>query len=136
MATSSRDIITAINRRRLLLAGPAVAVAAAAPAAGAFEAASPEPTPVAVLFQQWKEYNTWLESPATDGMEEEAFDAAVDVRTDLENRMIETPAQDAADVLMMITAYADFGIGEVPGRNQLPKLWEQVRAVLGEGGVA
>lgn len=121
-----------LNRRRLLLTGPALAAASAMPAA----ALTRELSTVAVLFQQWKEYSAWLEQPEAQALSEEEFNAAVDVRCDLENQMISTPAQNAADVLMMIAAYSEFGGGEVPSRDHLPELWAQVRSILREGGAA
>lgn len=122
-----------MNRRHILLAGPALVAASAVPAAADSACLA---SPVARLFQQWKEYSAWLEQPEAQGLPEDEFNAAVDVRTDLENRMIAMPPRDASDVLMMIAAYADFGIGEVPCAHHLPELWAKVRAVLEEGGAA
>lgn len=128
--------LPALSRRRLLHIAPVAAVGLATSAVAPHAAPQEGVTPIRALFLQWKEYNAWLGSSATDGMPEDEFDAAVDVRTNRENQMIETPAEDAADVLMMIAAYADFGIGDVSGRHHLPKLWDQVCAILGEGGAA
>lgn len=124
--------LSGVNRRALLMAGPAVVAASTLPVA----ASAQEPSPVAVLFQQWKDYSAWLEQPEAQALPESEFNAAVDVRTGLEDEMIATPAQNAADVLMMIAAYAEFGVGELPSRAHLPDLWDQVNAALGKGGAA
>ncbi|MFC0201417.1 hypothetical protein [Paracoccus rhizosphaerae] len=94
------------------------------------------PSPMAVMFAQWKEQSGWLNRPEVTSLPEAEFDALVDARIDLENRMMAEPPQDATDALMMIAAYSEFGAGDVPCRANLPKLWDQVRAALGEGGAA
>lgn len=122
-----------MNRREMFAAVPAIGCMGfvAAPAE-----ASPLPSPVEVIFEQWRQYNAWLNGPATREMDEDEFEAACDVRCNLEDQMIATPARDAKDVLMMLIAYSEFGISDMPCKNHLPKFWEQVSAVLGEGGAA
>lgn len=116
-----------MKRREFLIATPAVAAAIAVPALSVPQI---EETPVMRAFREWEAYSAWVNTEAGD-LPEPEWDAAVNRLTDLEDEIIETPAESAFDVVAKVAAYANFG------QNGLPQdsiVWNEMRQLL--GGVA
>lgn len=111
-----------ITRRALMVAAPAVALAG--PVSAEAE------TPVAALFREWREYYAWLNGPATRGIDNEDFDKLSDRLTDMEDRIIRTPAKGAQDVLMQVIAYTGYGDGGLPDLAAAPDFWAEARALV------
>ena len=58
------------------------------------------------LYREWKTCFDWLEGPATDGMDDDEFDRACDVRRAIEDRMFALPSRTPPDVLAKLAAYS------------------------------
>lgn len=98
-----------LTRRGLIAAAPATGVAmVATPFAHAMPAQGSE-TEILRLFREWRAYFEWAEGPATDGMDAEAFDAALDGLREIEDRMFALPCQNPMDVLAKLMAFTHDG---------------------------
>lgn len=96
-----------MNRRSLLTAAPALALAGCA-----LPAMAEAETPVAVLFREWAKL--WARSRDLSGMEmtgdmEREQDRVEDRMIELEKAMRDTPKRDMVDVLMAVNATTNFG---------------------------
>lgn len=95
------------TRRALLKAAPALGLIGALPAAASTD------TPIMGRFREWKAHNEWLNSPATDGMSQEEFDARCAQDTDMIDAMCSLPAQNLQDLCLKLIAVTDFGQANV-----------------------
>lgn len=93
-----------MNRRALLKLAPAALAATTAPAA-ALCIVDPLETPVMRLFREWQAGYEYLESPATDGIADEMFNAELDRVNALAERLVDIPSENAQDVCAKIVAF-------------------------------
>lgn len=127
-AISANDTgLSDVNRRSLLLAGPAALAGVALPSA----AAALTPSPVMALFQEWKPISVWLNGPEGEAADEVEFNGMNEARIALEDRMMAEPAHNAKDVLAKMTAYTHFGEDELMSRQHLPQVWAEAREFIG-----
>ncbi|MFV0409962.1 MAG: hypothetical protein ACK5LJ_09805 [Paracoccus sp. (in: a-proteobacteria)] len=121
-----------MNRRSLLKSAPAVALAACVP----LSAAAGE-TPVEIIFKQWKVQNDRLEAFNPDKIAEnkalfDKWEAVWDARWEIEQRLVQTPSQNERDVLLKMSAWTQFGNGDLEGgSDHLAALWAETRALIG-----
>ncbi|WP_134724833.1 hypothetical protein [Paracoccus luteus] len=114
-----------MNRRALLKAAPALALAGAVPAGAEDE------TPVAALFREWKRLNAdvWSADKADDN---DAFERAHDARWVHEQILMHEPSRCERDVLLKIAAWTDTGEADLEvGNPHLATVWAELRAMFG-----
>lgn len=118
----------AINRRHLLAAAP---VAVFMPAVAAEAACSvPVETPVMRAYREWRSFSAWVNSPATRGMDEEAFEALTAQLTAHVNHVIATQSESQVDVLIkMLVAVEDYQL--FCGIEPLEAVEAEARALVG-----
>ncbi|MEZ5723918.1 MAG: hypothetical protein R3E47_02330 [Paracoccaceae bacterium] len=120
-----------MNRRNLLAAAPAAAMAACASGALAASAAVSE-TPVMRIFREWEAMSAYLDGEAARSMSEDEYDTLVDDRHEIEKTMMATPAQNARDVLLKLSAWTDFGaLGIGSDETGVGLFWQEVRDLIG-----
>jgi len=90
--------------------------------------ASPEDTPIMLLFRKWQA--AWaIEQAAYDADEsDDICEALGDARLDLEKQMLALPAVDPRDFICKIAAWTDFGVFSPPDDR---RLWVEARALIG-----
>lgn len=114
-----------MNRRVLLTAVPASALSAAIPTS----AMSYADTPVMHLYRGWQAQARKIEEAPRD-MPEDEFDALVEVQTEIENRMMMTPAQAIHDFVIKVVIFTDEGLFQLPGRTENPAFWREAVAIV------
>lgn len=118
-----------MNRRGLLTAAPAFGFAGLL-AAGAVPAIAETETPVMRMFREWQPLAAWLNGSKGQGAPEALLNRVNDQRIDLEDQMMEEPAQSAADVLAKMTARTHFGEDEMMSAQHLPQVWAEARQMI------
>lgn len=102
----------ALSRRTLLAALPASILVPVSAASLPGTASVEDDTPILRVFREWRAYFEWAEGPATDGIDDDAFNEVCAKRREIEERMFALPCQNPIDVLAKLMAFtfngADF----------------------------
>lgn len=117
-----------MNRRKLLTAAPAFGFAGLL--AGAVPAIADTETPVMRMFREWQPLSAWLNGPDSNDVPEAEFDRINGERIDLENRIMDVPAQGPGDVLAKMLARTNYGEDEMLDSKHLPQVWAEARQML------
>ncbi|SDL09267.1 hypothetical protein [Paracoccus chinensis] len=122
-----------MNRRALLKAAPALALAGAAPAQGITMMVTPSTeTPVATLFREWRAHSAWLNEPETAECPEDQFNAHCAENVRMIEQMCGEPCRDMADLCLKLLAVTDFGKDiQFPELATKDQLAADVRALVG-----
>jgi len=120
-----------MNRRDLLKAAPALAMAGTTPAvAGGFpQEVAQRDTPVMVLFREWRQQHQLMES--LSGLSDDEYDEMSDVRAEIEARLFAEPARDFQDVCAKLLALSLDGADFMDdAHNSGEKICKEAKALL------
>lgn len=111
-----------MNRRTVLGMAPA------AIAVGVVPAFAQTDTPVMALFRKWERFNAQMNGGEARALDDEEFDARMQDLNELGQRLMETPAQNAQDIVAKVISWTDSGGFELPGNDE--PFWAEARAVV------
>jgi hypothetical protein len=90
---------------------------------------NPTETPVTQAYHEWKNFAEWVNSPATRGMDEAAFEDLTNRLTDHVDKVISTPSQTHLDlVVKFLAAVTDYQLFH--GIEALETLEAEARALV------
>lgn len=93
------------------------------------EAAMTE-TPIIRLFREWEALYAYLDGPVGRELSEDEFDAELDRRIAIEDRMMEIPSEGPADFVAKVIAYTTRGESGLPDHQSNPAFWAEARALI------
>ncbi|MDQ7776259.1 MAG: hypothetical protein Q4615_10395 [Paracoccus aminovorans] len=117
-----------MNRRALLKLAPAVLAAGAVPAA-ALCVVDPAETPVMRAYREWEALYAFLNRDDRGGLSADDWNSECDRRIEIEDQMMEMPAQNARDIIAKVLAYTANGDSELPYPDHA--FWAEARALVG-----
>lgn len=116
---------THIPRRGFLKAIPAAGAALAVPAMAGAEGESP----LRALYREWRDFSSWVNSPATKGITDEEFDRLTDVLNEHVARVVAAPSQSHLDTIIKFhVVVADYQFFN--GIEDLEPLGDEARALV------
>lgn len=89
-------------------------------------------TPVAALFREWTAARAAEAATYAATDDEAEHDRAWQAAWDAEKRLLATPSQCPADVLMKLAAWSRFGTDDSEASSRhLAQVWAEARAMVG-----
>lgn len=119
-----------MNRRNLLRSAPAVGFAALLMGAAPVIAAAPTETPIMALYAEWSALFDRLETAGREELGDDLYDAEVDRRIAMEDRVTEMQPVTVQDVYAKILILTMHGFNDLPGPDYCPQFWNEAQAAI------